>query len=81
MEDVGDNANSSNQDDDFIEDNVGVDLLQELFTVEVMNSKDTGAEVIEFINSLPTGRTKYHRGLTSNRVLKALKNRKLVRVS
>ena len=41
MEDVGDNANSSNQDDDFIEDNVGVDLLQELFTVEVMNSKDT----------------------------------------
>ena len=78
MEDVGDNANSSNQDDDFIEDNIGVDLLQELFTVEVMNSKDTGAEVIEFINSLPTGRTKYHRGLTSNRVLKALKSRKIL---
>ena len=74
MEDIGDNANSSSQDVDFVEDEIGINLLQELFTVETMNSKSTGAELIEFINSLPAGRTKYHRGLTSNRILKALKN-------
>ena len=62
------------EDDDGIEDNIGMNLLQEQFTIETMNSKDTGAEIIDFINSLPPGRTKYHKGLTSNRVLKALKN-------
>ena len=42
------------EDDDGIEDNIGMNLLQEQFTIETMNSKDTGAEIIDFINSLPT---------------------------
>ena len=39
------------EDDDGIEDNIGMNLLQEQFTIETMNSKDTGAEIISFITS------------------------------
>ena len=35
------------EDDDGIEDNIGMNLLQEQFTIETMNSKDTGAEIIQ----------------------------------
>ena len=55
--------------------------LSSMFTIERMNSMNTGANLLEFLNSIPTGRTMYHRGLTFTRVLKSMKNLDLLHPS
>lgn len=49
-----------------------------LFTDEAMNSISDGQGILDFVATLPQGRTMYHRGLTMNRTLKEMKTAKLL---
>ena len=66
---------------DSASDATGAAAPIELFTVENMNSKSAGAQIVEFLNGLPLGRAVRHRALTCNRVIKALKSRDLLPVA